>query len=338
MSEPIVIKKTPVVIIKNLVLAEFILVTGYSVLGIFANYGEIYQGFLFSQTVSYEIAKLFLKLSVEAWVVGFIFLQWYFSAFIIYPNRVECERGIFFRRRKIFPLQRPVAVSYRYGLLSRIFQYGTLVIEQSASALPIVLREIPTPTSFGEAILAQNARLSSADSSPVLHERTGSQWINIDDVVKNREHEKLEFKNSLRWDGKVGRVNRNLEKSAFKTIAAFLNSDGGHLVIGVDDAGTVTGIEPDCRTLPRTDADGFENHFNNLFKEVFGAHLRRFVRLHFHAIDQKQICLVEVVPSVTPVYMKFDNTESFYIRTGNSTTALQMSEVSGYIKTRFRES
>ncbi|MBI2674411.1 MAG: ATP-binding protein [Candidatus Yanofskybacteria bacterium] len=154
---------------------------------------------------------------------------------------------------------------------------------------------------------------------------------NVEEVIKSGEHEKLEFKASLRWDVKRGTVNKELEKAVMKTIAAFLNSDGGHLLIGVDDGGETVGLENDIVTLVKQDADGFENHFNNLFNNMIGAEFRRFVKLKFDSVGDKIVCLASIEPSYKPVYLKTGDGENFYIRTGNATTPLKMSEVATYI-------
>ena len=153
----------------------------------------------------------------------------------------------------------------------------------------------------------------------------------IEEIIKFGEREKLEFKTSLRWDVKRGAVNKELEKAVMKTIAAFLNSDGGHLLIGVDDSGEPVGLGNDIATLVRQDADGFENHFNNLFNNMIGAEFRRLVKLTFDRVNGKTVCLTEVEPSYKPVYLKIGENEDFYIRTGNATTPLKMSEVATYI-------
>lgn len=153
----------------------------------------------------------------------------------------------------------------------------------------------------------------------------------INEIIRSGEHEKLEFKTSLRWDVNRNQVNRELEKSVMKTVAAFLNSDGGRLLLGVDDGGNLVGLDSDFNSLPKPNTDGFENHFNNLFNTMVGPEFRRFVKLVFSDIDGKTVCLTDVEPSHKPVYLKTGEDEDFYIRTGNATTPLKMSEAATYI-------
>ncbi len=159
----------------------------------------------------------------------------------------------------------------------------------------------------------------------------------IEEIISIGEHEKLEFKTSLRWDAKRGGVNKDLEKMVMKTITAFLNSEGGHLVIGVDDKGSPFGLETDFATLARADSDGFENHFNNLFSTMIGPEFRRFVKLSFHLVNGKTICLVDVRSSNKPAYLKLQEGEAFFVRTGNATTPLKMSETAAYVATWWRQ-
>lgn len=154
---------------------------------------------------------------------------------------------------------------------------------------------------------------------------------NINELINSGEHEKLEFKTSLRWDAKRDQVNKELEKTIMKTVAAFLNSEGGCLLIGIGDSGEPIGLENDFNSLPKPNADGFENHFNNLFNSMIGAEFRRFVKLTFNSVNSKVVCLANVESSHKPAYLKTENGENFYIRTGNVTTPLKMSEVAAYI-------
>ncbi len=63
------------------------------------------------------------------------------------------------------------------------------------------------------------------------------------DLVRQQESKTLEFKSSLRWDLKNDQKDdKHITHASLKTIAAFLNTDGGDLLIGVADDGTVLGI------------------------------------------------------------------------------------------------
>ena len=50
---------------------------------------------------------------------------------------------------------------------------------------------------------------------------------------------------------KQEKINRSLEEIVLKTIAGFLNGDGGTLLIGVTDDKQIIGLENDYKTLKK---------------------------------------------------------------------------------------
>ena len=159
----------------------------------------------------------------------------------------------------------------------------------------------------------------------------------IREVIRQGEHEQLEFKTTLRWDVKRDQISKDLERGVMKTIAAFLNSTGGRLVIGVDDHHQVFGLESDIASLAKQNHDGFENHFNNLFVSMIGPEFRQYVKLSFHYINDKSVSLIQVDQAHRPAYLKTEKGEDFFIRTGNATTALKVSQVAPYISSQWRQ-
>ena len=82
--------------------------------------------------------------------------------------------------------------------------------------------------------------------------------VAIEDLINQGENEKVEYKSSLRWDYTEGKVTKIPQKAAAKTLAAFLNGQGGTLLIGLADHGQVLGLEPDLQTLhSKPNLDGF---------------------------------------------------------------------------------
>ena len=162
-----------------------------------------------------------------------------------------------------------------------------------------------------------------------------AQKPDLDQLISREENENLEFKSSLRFDQKMNQLNRDLEKSVMKTVAAFLNSKGGYIVIGLDDKRRPLGLENDYNTLQRKDSDGFENHFTQVFNAMIGPEFRQMVKIWFQNMNDRDVCIIQVAPSTRPVYMKINDNEHFFIRTGNITTNLKFSEVESYSRTRW---
>lgn len=167
------------------------------------------------------------------------------------------------------------------------------------------------------------------------HNQYYGRRLSILDLILNGESQSLELKQTFRWDARQNALNKDLEKTTMKTIAGFLNSDGGKIIIGVSDNKSILGLEQDYKTLMKQDKDGFENHFNHIFDSLLGLKFRQFVKISFENVDNKEICLIDIRPSNTPSYLKLNNAEEFYIRTGNTTTPLLMSEATNYIKSHW---
>ncbi|MCH7735123.1 MAG: putative DNA binding domain-containing protein, partial [Chloroflexi bacterium] len=61
----------------------------------------------------------------------------------------------------------------------------------------------------------------------------------IDELIENDEDDAVEFKSTARWDLREHKPNKVMEDVVVKTVAAFLNTDGGTLLIG--GRGTIFG-------------------------------------------------------------------------------------------------
>ncbi len=153
----------------------------------------------------------------------------------------------------------------------------------------------------------------------------------VSELIKKGESKNLEFKSSLRWDVKQNNVNKDLEKIILKTVAAFMNGDGGQLVIGVDDNGKVLGLENDYRALGNADRDKFENHLTQLVKTAIGVEYVKYMSVVFDEINKKDVCLVTVLKSHKPAYVSVDGQEDLFVRTGNSTNPLTIKQAQDYI-------
>ena len=79
----------------------------------------------------------------------------------------------------------------------------------------------------------------------------------LDALIRRGEDDSLEFKSSFRYDYRLQKVNKALEAVIMKTLAGFMNTQGGSLLIGVADDGSIVGLENDFQTLGRKDSDGY---------------------------------------------------------------------------------
>lgn len=160
----------------------------------------------------------------------------------------------------------------------------------------------------------------------------------IDDYIAAGESERLEFKSSLRWDFNEQRTNKALEKSVTKTVAAFMNSVGGTLIVGVSDTGEALGIGFDMATFgQRQDRDGWEQTLRNALNTQLSKEVAALVDISFTEYQQKTVAVVHANPARRPVYLTDGHLAEFYVRSGNSTLALNVKQALDYSRDHFAE-
>ena len=157
-------------------------------------------------------------------------------------------------------------------------------------------------------------------------------------LIARGESEHLEFKSTYRWDVRQQRTNRALESIVIKTIAGFLNREGGTLLIGVEDNGNIIGIDSDFQTLKHKNRDGFERALMDTVKTSLGGNACALLHCRFHDIENKTICRVIVESAVEPVYYHEDSVARLMVRTGNSTRELDAREAHAYLSSRTTKS
>jgi DNA-binding response OmpR family regulator len=170
--------------------------------------------------------------------------------------------------------------------------------------------------------LEKALQLSSGDSA--------NRNEQIKSLISMGESDRVEFKSTLRWNLKSERSEKGIEKAWLKSVVAFLNTDGGVLLVGVGDDGDILG----------TAADQFDNddkyllHVNNCIQQHIGLECSSFIRFHLVAVGESNVLLVECQPSPSAVFLKIGKEEEFYVRVGPGSRRLSTSEVLAYMSHR----
>jgi CheY-like chemotaxis protein len=151
------------------------------------------------------------------------------------------------------------------------------------------------------------------------------------ELIAQGESNCVEFKTSIRWDYQSERVNKLLREVIAKCIAGMLNSEGGYLLIGAGDDGTIIGIEKDLLTLRKSNIDGFELALTDIVKNYLGLECVPYIQPRFEIIQEKRICVVSIEMSPRPVFLKRGGSSEFWVRAGNSTRRLDAREATRYI-------
>jgi hypothetical protein len=158
--------------------------------------------------------------------------------------------------------------------------------------------------------------------------------IDVLKLIEKGENEQLEFKSSLRHDYRQVKTDKNLEDLIIKSIAGFLNGNGGILIIGVNDYGEILGLANDYWSLKIKTKDGFEQRLMLIISNAFGKDICSKIHASFHEIKDKEICSLLIDRSKRPVYVKDNNQTIFFLRTGNVTNPLSTSETVEYLKSK----
>ena len=163
---------------------------------------------------------------------------------------------------------------------------------------------------------------------PMLNKMTNEQLLK---AIAAGEDDQLEFKSTLRWNLHTNKPDKAMEIACLKTIAAFLNSDGGTLLVGVEDDGNIISIAAD--QFPNEDK--FLLHFNNLINQHLGLETTDSFSFDIRHLESGDIMVVDCMPSPVPAYVTCDGKEEFYIRVGPGTRPLTTRDALEYIRNHF---
>jgi len=154
-------------------------------------------------------------------------------------------------------------------------------------------------------------------------------------LISKGEDDNLEFKSSFRYDYRLEKINKSLETVIIKTLAGFMNAQGGSLLIGVADNGEILGLEADYNTLHRKDQDGLTQLIMTSIADKLGTPACRLVRILFLRHNDKEVCRIIVIPAPFPIYAKEDEHSKFYIRTASGTREMDIQEAISFIKAKW---
>ena len=155
--------------------------------------------------------------------------------------------------------------------------------------------------------------------------------VDLDQLIGGGESDLVEFKSTLRMNLHTGQPDDRMKLAVLRTLAGFLNKDGGTLIVGVADDGTPVGLA----------ADGFNNedrmslHLADIVKHSMGANVWGSMHANFDDFEGHRVLVVRCEKSRSPVYVQDGKAQRFYVRTLTATTELPVGQVYDYIKRRF---
>jgi len=179
------------------------------------------------------------------------------------------------------------------------------------------------------------------------------------DILAEGENHFVEFKSSALWSEKLSQQQiqssnsgdlkqhgRNTSKIIIaKTIAGFLNTDGGALIIGVkenkdNNEDEIIGIESEFKKLSDPCTDGYRRKLiDSIVKPYFPStvfnHFNNYLQIIFEEVEDRLICYIKIAKSDQKVFLTIKNQDYFYIRVDASTRQLIGEEIVDYCVRRF---
>jgi hypothetical protein len=165
---------------------------------------------------------------------------------------------------------------------------------------------------------------------------TGPKIPSARELIDQGESRTVEFKSSARWNLHKGDKDSAIEREILKTVAGFMNADGGILLIGVSDDRQPVGLGNDYKLTKkgnRDPRDSFENWLTDLLDTWIGRPALANVAVSFEDVDEHDVCRVEINPARQPAYVRRDkHTMDFYVRFNNGTRLLTVEDAVTYIR------
>lgn len=151
-------------------------------------------------------------------------------------------------------------------------------------------------------------------------------------LIEGGESAAVEFKSTARLNRHTRTRDEEITWAVIKTIAAFMNTNGGTLILGVDDHGQPVGIELDYPLVKGRDRDGWERWLTTAIKNALGPVPATDLSVHFCTLDDRQIARVDVRPSAEPVFASRKGKEQqiFFARLNNATEELSGPDLLSY--------
>jgi ATP-dependent Lon protease len=189
------------------------------------------------------------------------------------------------------------------------------------------------------------------DNDPVLEalqeESTAAPGLGADwsgpatgpakELIAAGESRAVEFKSTARVNLATNQRDPAIELAVVKTVAGFLNAQGGTLIIGVADDGAPRGLHDDYVAVGNKGRDGYQNFLTTLLDRRIGRAAVADVNIRFEALDGYEVCRLDVKPSGEPVFVANDKGDAdLYVRLNNSTRLLNTADALKYVRQRWR--
>lgn len=240
-----------------------------------------------------------------------------------------------------------IKVGMNVVILTSQNKYSTGIIEDIAVRNPFSEEGIMVRLKNGDIGRVKNLILKEP-------EQNEKYALEIKKIIEKGENLHTEFKTAVLWSVDFNPVQiketKSLEVREYgqraskiviaKSVAAFLNSDGGNLIVGVkenkqEEKFEIIGINSDMK---KTQQEGIDGYKRMLMDEIFRSyfpfkiynHLDSYISFDFVKIDDKIVCRIKVKKSDFRVFLKLNNKEVFMIRINSENRTLDGEKLVDY--------
>jgi len=235
------------------------------------------------------------------------------------------------------------------------------ILTKDKKAVKGIVEEIATRKDFHEqGIMVMLKSGEVGRVKKILSEKTINE---TEELIKKGENYKVEFKSEALWslklsDGEI-KQSKSYELHTYKqkaskviiakSIAAFLNSDGGNLIIGVkekknEDNYEIIGIQNDLEKLKGLEKGYDKDAYKRMiideiirpyFPPKFYNHLSDYLAINFDDINGRMVCNIKIKRSDMKIFLNLEGRKIFMIRTETETRQIQDEELVDYCMKRF---
>ena len=166
-------------------------------------------------------------------------------------------------------------------------------------------------------------RRQERDESPFVEHNVDIEQT-VRSMLDGGESAVIEFKSTARRNLRSQAPDPAITWAVVKTVATFMNTEGGTLLIGVDDHGQPVGIEADYPLVKGGDRDGWELWLTAAVKNALGAVAATDSSVRFCTLEDRTVARSMSAPARSRYSpsRKGEVREVFYARLNNSTEEL----------------
>ena len=132
---------------------------------------------------------------------------------------------------------------------------------------------------------------------------------------------------------------KEVENSFIKALCGFMNTEGGDIIVGIDEdeigMPIDIGLSTDLKKFNGNE-DEYFRRIENLIKDRIGNKVGNHYRLEVIEFESKKYLFVSANKSLSPIFAKIKSTGDFYIRKSGESVLLSSEEALFYYENHFK--